>query len=80
MPKSIQLRAFGGTGEPYIFLDRDAWDRGLVVPAYPLQIFKNFFAASFFRRTLISAEGKGPKSADAVRLSGKGKRHYTAKR
>jgi len=33
MPKSIQLRAFGGTGEPYIFLDRDAWDRGLVVPA-----------------------------------------------
>ena len=35
MPKSIiQLRVFGGTGEPYIFLDRDAWDRGLVVPAY----------------------------------------------
>ncbi len=34
MPKSIQLRAFGGTGEPCIFLDRDAWDRGLVVPAY----------------------------------------------
>ena len=33
MPKSIQLRAFGGTGEPCIFLDRDAWDRGLVVPA-----------------------------------------------
>ena len=24
MPKSIQLRAFGGTGEPCIFLDRDA--------------------------------------------------------
>ncbi len=33
MPKSIQLRVFGGTGEPYIFLDKDAWDRGLVVPA-----------------------------------------------
>lgn len=37
MPKSIQLRAFGGTGEPYIFLNRDAWDRGLVVPTYPKQ-------------------------------------------
>jgi len=79
MPKSIQLRAFGGTGEPCIFLDRDAWDRGLVVPAYSLHIFKNFFAASFFRKTLISAKGKRPKSADAVRLSGKGKRHYTTR-
>ena len=28
-----KIGAFGGTGEPYIFLDRDAWDRGLVVPA-----------------------------------------------
>jgi hypothetical protein len=24
MPKSIQIRAFGGTGEPCIFLDKDA--------------------------------------------------------
>jgi len=31
-----EIGAFGGTGEPYIFLDRDAWDRGLVVPASPL--------------------------------------------
>ena len=28
-----EIGAFGGTGEPCIFLDRDAWDRGLVVPA-----------------------------------------------
>ena len=30
-----KIGAFGETGEPHILLDRDAWDRGLVVPAYP---------------------------------------------
>ena len=59
-----EIGAFGGTGEPCIFLDRDAWDRGLVVPAYSLHIFKKIFAASFFRKMLISAKGKRPKSAD----------------
>jgi hypothetical protein len=72
-------RVFGGTGEPYIFLDRDAWDKGLIVPTYSLYIFKNFFAVIFFRKTLILAKGKGPKSTDAVHLSGKGKRHYTTR-
>jgi hypothetical protein len=43
-------RVFGGTGEPYIFLDRDAWDRGLVVPAYSLYIFKNFLPSFFHFR------------------------------
>lgn len=27
-------RVFGGTGEPHIFINRDVWDKGLVVPAY----------------------------------------------
>jgi hypothetical protein len=47
-----------------------------------LQIFSNYFAAiSFLARgkMLRSAEGKGPKLADAVRLSGKGKRHRSLK-
>jgi hypothetical protein len=34
LPKSIQLREFGGTSEPCMFLARDAGARGLVVPAY----------------------------------------------
>jgi hypothetical protein len=29
-----EIGAFGETGEPHIFIDRDVWDRGLVVPAY----------------------------------------------
>ncbi|CAM6009533.1 unnamed protein product [Sphagnum balticum] len=46
------------------------------------QIFSNYFAAiSFLARgkMLRSAEGKGPKLADAVRLSGRGKRHRSLK-
>ncbi len=30
-----EIGAFGETGEPHIFIDRDVWDRGLVVPACP---------------------------------------------
>jgi hypothetical protein len=50
MPKSIQLRGFGGTGEPCIFLDRDAWDRGLVVPAYSKRTPRKESAGTVWRR------------------------------
>jgi len=46
------------------------------------QIFSNYFTAIYFLargKILRSAEGKGPKSADVVRLSGKGKRHRSLK-
>ncbi len=46
------------------------------------QIFSNYFAAiSFLARgkMLRLAEGKGPKSANAIRLSGRGKRHRNLK-
>jgi hypothetical protein len=57
MPNSIQLRAFGGTGEPCIFLARDAWDRGLIVPAYSKGTLRRKSAG------ISMAEGKEPKSA-----------------
>ena len=40
-----------------------------------LRILKKKLLRVFFEKTLRSAKGKRPKSADAVRLSGKGKRH-----
>ncbi len=46
------------------------------------QILSNYFAMISFltkRKMLRSTKGKGPKLADAVRLSGKGKRHCNLK-